>query len=58
MDSQGCQIRSFHCAQAVLGGTKCLWRGELTMSHFGEAPEGVPAKKAKKVGDVLPKVGS
>ena len=35
-----------------------VWRGELAVSHFGEAPKGVPAKKAKKVGDVLPGVGS
>lgn len=58
MDSQDSQIRGFHCEQAVLGGAKCLWGGELTMSHFGEAPKGVPAKKAKKVGHVLPKVRS
>lgn len=58
MDSQDSQIRGFHCEQAVLGGTKYLWRGQLAMSHFGEAPKVVPAKKAKKVGDVLPKVRS
>lgn len=56
--SQDSQIRGFHCEQAVLGGTKYLWRGQLAMSHFGEAPKVVPAKKAKKVGDVLPKVRS
>lgn len=41
----------YPCEQAV----KYLWGVELAEDHFGKAPKGVPAWKAKEKRDALPR---
>ena len=48
--------RAFTVSKLCLGGQSV--RGDWSwLSHFVETPKGAFARKAKKTGDVLPKVG-